>query len=123
MLGEKMEKHKVNVWLVNTGWVGGKYGVGKRIDIQYTRSLITAALNGSLDKVEYEKSSIFKTLIPTTCPDVPSEVLRPRAHWKDQNDFISTANKLVNEFHKNFEKYKEFANQEILSGAPQKITK
>ncbi len=123
MLGEKMLKHKVNVWQVNTGWIGGKYGVGKRIDIKYTRALISAALEGNLDKVEYKKSDIFGTLIPSECPGVPSEVLNPRSAWKDQDDFIATGNKLVDEFHNNFEKYREFANKEILSGAPKKINK
>jgi phosphoenolpyruvate carboxykinase (ATP) len=123
MLGEKMQKHKVNVWLVNTGWVGGKYGVGKRIDIKYTRAMITAALEGKLDAVEFEKGPVFGTMIPASCPGVPTEVLHPRSHWTDQKEFTATANKLVEEFHKNFEKYKEFASIEILSGAPKKINK
>ncbi len=123
MLGEKMQTHKVNVWQVNTGWIGGKYGVGHRIDIKYTRAMISAALDGKLDSVEYKKSDIFGTQIPVSCPGVPSEVLNPRSAWTDQSDFIATGNKLVDEFHKNFEKYKDFANEDILSGAPKKINK
>lgn len=120
MLGEKMLKHKVNVWLVNTGWIGGKYGVGKRIDIKFTRAMISAALEGKLEGSEFKRNSIFGTMVPVVCPGVPPEVLRPRSLWADQADFVVTANKLVEEFHKNFDKYKEFANKEILSGAPRK---
>ena len=123
MLGEKMQKHKVNVWQVNTGWIGGKYGVGHRIDIKYTRAIISAALEGKLDDVEFKKSDIFGTMIPVSCPGVPPDVLIPRNSWKNQDEFIATGNKLVSEFQKNFEKYKDFASEEILSGAPVQIKK
>jgi phosphoenolpyruvate carboxykinase (ATP) len=120
MLGEKMKKHKVNVWLVNTGWVGGKYGVGRRIDLKYTRAMITAVLEGKLDYVDYHVGSMLGTQIPSSCPGVPSELLRPKNNWTDIDEFYKTADKLVEEFHQNFEKYKEFANEEILAAAPKK---
>lgn len=120
MLGEKMRKHKVNVWLINTGWVGGKYGVGERIKLKYTRAMITAALEGKLDYVDYHVGSMFGTSIPTTCPGVPRELLRPKNSWTDQDEFYRTANRLVVQFHKNFEKYKDFANDEIMAAAPKK---
>lgn len=123
MLGEKMRKHKVNVWLVNTGWVGGKYGVGKRIDLKYTRAMITAALEGKLDFVDYHVGSMLGTHIPTSCPGVPTELLRPKNSWVDKEDFYKTADNLVDEFHQNFKKYKEFANEEILAAAPRKHDK
>jgi phosphoenolpyruvate carboxykinase (ATP) len=120
MLGEKMKKHNVNVWLVNTGWIGGKYGVGKRIDLRYTRAMISAALMGKLDYVDYHTGSMLGTQIPTSCPDVPAEILRPKNNWSDVNEFYNTANKLVDEFIQNFEKYKDFASKEILEAAPRK---
>jgi phosphoenolpyruvate carboxykinase (ATP) len=120
MLGEKMKKHKVNVWLVNTGWAGGKYGVGKRIDLKFTRAMITAALEGKLDYVDYHEGSMLGTQIPSACPGVPAELLRPKNTWADEEEFYNVADKLVEEFHKNFEKYKEFANEEILAAAPRK---
>ena len=120
MLGEKMKKHQVNVWLINTGWIGGKYGVGKRIDLRFTRAMITAALMGKLDYVDYHTGSMLGTQIPASCPDVPAEILRPKNNWTDVEEFYKTANTLVDEFNKNFEKYKEFANDEILAATPRK---
>jgi len=122
MLGEKMKRHKVNVWLVNTGWIGGKFGVGKRIDLRYTRAMISAALEGKLDYVEYHTGSMLGTKIPTSCPGVPSEILRPKNSWSDQDEFYRTANRLVDQFHKNFEKFRDIANDEIMAAAPRKNT-
>ncbi len=118
MLGKKMEQYEVNIWLINTGWTGGPYGVGSRIKLKYTRAMITAALNGTLDNVGYRTHSIFGTEIPMTCPEVPSEVLSPRETWKNDVAFYKKANELADAFNENFEKYKEFANEEIMSGAP-----
>ncbi len=123
MLGKKMEEYDVKIWLVNTGWTGGVYGVGSRIKLKYTRAMITAALNGTLDNVGYRTHSIFGTEIPMTCPDVPSELLSPRETWKDDIAFYQKANELADAFNANFEKYKEFANEEIMSGAPKKNLK
>ena len=119
LLGEKLKKHNVNVWLVNTGWVGGKYGVGSRIKLSYTRSLITAALNGDLNKVEYGTTPYFKLNFPKSCPGVPEEILEPRNSWKDKSEFEKTAVSLANSFVKNFEQYASGASKEILGAAPQ----
>lgn len=118
MLGEKMHEYDVNVWLVNTGWTGGPYGVGSRISLKYTRAMITAALNGSLNNVGYRKHSIFGAEIPTTCPGVPSEILSPRETWKDDVAFYKQANDLARRFTESFKKFEEYANDEIMGGAP-----
>jgi len=118
LLGEKLKKNNVNVWLLNTGWVGGKYGVGSRIKLAYTRSLITAALNGELDKVEYGTTPYFKLNFPKSCPNVPSEILEPKNAWKDKDAFNQTAQQLAASFVKNFDQYANAANEEILAAAP-----
>ncbi|MGB3468377.1 MAG: phosphoenolpyruvate carboxykinase (ATP) [Cyclobacteriaceae bacterium] len=118
MLGEKMEKYEVNIWLVNTGWTGGPYGVGSRIKLPYTRAMITAALTGKLNNVGFRTHSIFGTKIPMTCPNVPSEILSPRETWKNDTAFYAKANELAAKFNENFKKFEDFANEEILSGAP-----
>ena len=83
MLGERIAKHQSRVWLVNTGWTGGPYGTGKRMKIAHTRAMIRAALSGALDTVGYERDPIFNLDVPTSCPDVPAEVLKPRNTWPD----------------------------------------
>ncbi|WP_027004054.1 phosphoenolpyruvate carboxykinase (ATP) [Hugenholtzia roseola] len=118
MLGRKMEENSVNVWLVNTGWTGGGHGVGSRMKLPFTRAMITAALNGSLEKVSYEEHPIFGVQMPTTCPEVPTQILNPRKTWANPADYDQQANALANAFVKNFEKYADFANDEILAGAP-----
>ena len=118
LLGEKLKKNKVNVWLVNTGWSGGGYGVGSRMNLSYTRAMITAALNGELDKVKYESMPVFGLAIPKTCPNIPEEILNPRNTWDDKNAYDSKANSLAASFVKNFSQYAEFANEEILNAAP-----
>ena len=118
MLGAKMDENEVNVWLVNTGWTGGPYGVGSRISLKYTRAMITSALNGSLDNVGYRTHSIFGAEIPMTCPDVPGEILSPRETWQDDIAFYKKANDLADRFVENFKKFEEFANEEIMAGAP-----
>jgi len=118
LMGEKLKKHNVNVWLLNTGWVGGKYGVGSRIKLSYTRALITAALNGELDKVEYGTIPYFKLNFPKSCNGVPSEILEPVNSWKDKEAYNQTAQTLAGSFIKNFEQYASAANAEILAAAP-----
>jgi phosphoenolpyruvate carboxykinase (ATP) len=118
LLGEKLKKHKVNVWLLNTGWVGGKYGVGSRIKLSYTRALITAALNGEFDKAEFGTTPYFRLAYPKSCTGVPAEILEPRNSWKDKDMFDQTAVGLANNFIKNFEQYAAAANEEILAAAP-----
>lgn len=118
LLGKKLNEHKVNVWLLNTGWTGGAYGVGSRIKLAYTRSLITAALTGKLDAVAYETLPVFELAMPTSCEGVPSEILNPRNTWADKNAYDEKANNLANAFVKNFEQYASAANEEILAAAP-----
>jgi phosphoenolpyruvate carboxykinase (ATP) len=121
MLGKKMTENKVNVWLVNTGWSGGSYGVGNRIKLSYTRAMITAALNGQLDHVQFETHPVFGLQMPITCPEVPAEILNPRNTWSDKNSYDTKANDLANKFVKNFEQYADGASEEILAAAP-KVT-
>lgn len=122
LLGEKLEKHpEVNVWLVNTGWTGGKYGVGKRMSLKYTRAMINAAMDGSLDDVNYIADSIFGVLKPESCPNVPSEVLNPRNTWENVEAYDQQALALAQLFVNNFKQYEDKANDEILSAAPKAI--
>lgn len=118
MLGQKMTEHNVNVWMVNTGWSGGPYGVGSRMKLSYTRAMITAALNGSLDNVSFEVHPVFGMQMPTSCPDVPAEILNPRNTWADKAAYDAKANDLARQFIKNFEKYASGASQETLDAAP-----
>ena len=118
MLGNKMQENNVNVWLVNTGWSGGSYGVGERIKLKYTRAMITAALNGELNDVEFKKHKVFGLNMPTSCPNVPDEILSPKNTWEDKEAYDAKANELANAFNENFEKFADYANEEILAGAP-----
>ncbi|MBN8702874.1 MAG: phosphoenolpyruvate carboxykinase (ATP) [Bacteroidetes bacterium] len=118
LLGKKLKENKVNVWLINTGWTGGAYGVGSRIKLSYTRALITAALNGELDKVKFETLPIFGLSVPTACTNIPAEILNPRNTWKDKEAFDTKANSLAASFIKNFENFASAANEEIMAAAP-----
>ncbi|HEV7231614.1 MAG TPA: phosphoenolpyruvate carboxykinase (ATP) [Bacteroidia bacterium] len=118
LLGDKLKKNKVNVWLVNTGWSGGAYGEGKRMKLGYTRSMITAALNGSLEKSKFDTLPVFGLSMPLSCPDVPAEILNPRNTWKNKDAYDQKANQLAASFVKNFEQYAGMANAEILAAAP-----
>jgi phosphoenolpyruvate carboxykinase (ATP) len=123
LLGEKLDGKDINVWLVNTGWTGGSYGVGSRMKLSYTRAMITAALTGKLDNVTYEKLPVFELAIPTTCEGVPSEILNPRGTWGDKNAYDETANNLATKFVTNFEKYAAETSQDILNAAPKVMVK
>lgn len=118
MLGEKMRKHQVNVWMVNTGWSGGPYGIGKRMKLGYTRAMITAALKGELDQVEYTTHPVFGMQVPVACPGVPKEILEPRSTWPDKVAYDLKSRDLAREFVKNFEKYASGVTDEILKAAP-----
>lgn len=118
MLGKKMKEHQVNVWMINTGWSGGPYGVGSRMKLPYTRAMITAALEGKLDKVNFEAHPVFGMMMPTECPNVPSEILNPRNTWANKEDYDAKAKDLANQFIKNFEKYAAGVNEETLAAAP-----
>ncbi|WP_347159277.1 phosphoenolpyruvate carboxykinase (ATP) [Pontibacter chitinilyticus] len=118
LLGAKMKENDVNVWLVNTGWTGGPYGVGSRMKLAYTRATITAALSGALEKVAYAQHPVFGVSIPESCPGVPSQLLDPRNTWADKEAYDTKANVLAAAFVKNFAKYAEDSSEEILTGAP-----
>ena len=118
MLGEKMQEHKVNVWMINTGWTGGPYGIGSRMKLKFTRAMITAALNGELNSVQFEKDPIFGVAIPMECPDVPTEVLNPINTWEDKIAFTKKAKYLAGLFIKNFEKFAVGVSEDVLAAAP-----
>jgi len=118
MLGEKMRAHQVNVWMINTGWSGGPYGIGHRMKLSYTRAMITAALEGKLKEVKFEAHPIFGMEMPLSCPNVPSEILNPRNTWENKMDYDAKAKDLAKQFIKNFEKYASGVNQETLDAAP-----
>ena len=118
MLAKKIEDTHVNVWLLNTGWTGGPYGVGERMSLPHTRALITAALENKLEKVKYRTHEVFGLAMPLKCPGVPSEILDPRNTWKDKEAYDHQANELASAFLKNFEKYSSNANEKIMTGAP-----
>ena len=118
MLGEKMDKCNVNIWLINTGWSGGEYGTGKRISLKHTRSMISSILKGELDNIDYTKHKIFGLNMPNSCPNVPSKILNPKNTWSDKLAYNKKANILAEAFRKNFNQFAEHANQEILDAAP-----
>ena len=104
MLGEKMKRHGSQVYLINTGWSGGPYGIGARMDIDITRSIVHAALSGDLDDVEYDEDPLFHILVPRTCTDCPSDILNPRNTWADKDAFDQRARKLAADFSAHFDK-------------------
>jgi phosphoenolpyruvate carboxykinase (ATP) len=118
MLGKKMQDNKVNVWMINTGWTGGPYGIGNRMKLKFTRAMITAALEGELNNTLFETHPVFDVAIPIGCPGVPSEILNPRNTWTDKNAYDEKAKYLAGLFIKNFEKYAAGVSAEILAAAP-----
>ncbi|MEB0279833.1 MULTISPECIES: phosphoenolpyruvate carboxykinase (ATP) [unclassified Mucilaginibacter] len=118
LLGKKIKQHQVNVWLVNTGWTGGAHGVGQRMKLSHTRAMITAAMNGGLDNVDYHRHSIFNIAIPYSCPNVPDEVLDPKNTWASADNYEDSANKLAGAFVKNFDKYAAYSTPEIINAGP-----
>jgi len=118
MLGERIAKHGVRVWLVNTGWTGGAFGVGQRMKIGYTRAMIRAALAGALDGVGYTRDPIFNLDIPTSCPDVPDGVLQPRSTWANAADYDAQATKLARMFRENFSAFAAGVGAEVIAAGP-----
>jgi phosphoenolpyruvate carboxykinase (ATP) len=119
LLGQKLtENPNIKVWLLNTGYTGGPYGIGKRMSLPHTRALITAALTGKLDSVAYNAHPVFGVSIPTACDGVPAEVLNPRTTWSNAAEYDAKANELAVEFNKNFAKYADVASDEIKAAAP-----
>jgi len=105
MLGDLLRRHKSNVWLINTGWSGGPYGTGKRINLKYTRAIVNAALAGALDNVKTQTDPVFGLAVPVEIDGVPSKVLTPRATWSDPAAYDAQAKKLAGMFRENFEKF------------------
>jgi len=123
LLGDKLHGTDINVWLINTGWSGGSYGVGSRMKLSYTRAMITAALTGKLKEVAFDNLPIFDLAIPTSCEGVPTEILNPRGTWADKNAYDETANNLAGKFVKNFEKFAAETDASILAAAPKVMVK
>ncbi|MGA9638688.1 phosphoenolpyruvate carboxykinase (ATP) [Flavobacterium sp.] len=118
MLSQKIKEDDATVWLINTGWTGGAYGTGNRMKLKYTRAMIDAALNGELNQVEYQNHAVFGIAIPQSCPNVPSEILNPKNTWSDKELYDVKAVELARKFQANFEDFADYANAEILAGAP-----
>lgn len=118
LLGDKIKRYGVNCWLLNTGWVGGPYGIGKRISIKYTRTLLNAALNGTLDDVEYTTDEIFGFRVPRSCPDIPDSVLDPASSWASKEAYLKRYRGLAGRFIDNFKKFEEGTPPEIIASGP-----
>ncbi len=118
LLADKIRKHEVNCWLVNTGWSGGPYGVGKRMAIKYTRALLNAALDGSLNKVSYQTDPVFGVQVPTSCPGVPQEILQPRNTWSDKEAYDKKAQHLATLFVENFRQFEDKAPERVKEAGP-----
>ncbi|MGA3049601.1 MAG: phosphoenolpyruvate carboxykinase (ATP) [Terracidiphilus sp.] len=118
MLGARLKQHQANCWLVNTGWSGGKFGVGKRMSLRHTRALVNAALDGQLDKVDYITEPAFGLNIPVSCPGVPSEILNPRNMWSDKAAYDRQATSLAAQFESNFRQFN--ASEQVSAAGPKK---
>ena len=118
LLGEKIQEHQVKCWLVNTGWTGGPYGAGHRMEIAYTRAMINAALRGDLDETSFEPDPVFGVQVPSACYNVPDEVLRPRNTWQDKAAYDQQAHKLAGMFAENFQQFKDMVTEDVRSAGP-----
>jgi phosphoenolpyruvate carboxykinase (ATP) len=118
LLGEKIAKYKAKVWLVNTGWTGGAYGVGKRMGITHTRAMIAAALGGRLDQVSYRNDPVFNLDVPATCPGVPDAVLDPRSTWPNPQAYDEQARKLARMFVDNFKVFEQDVAPSVKAAGP-----
>lgn len=118
MLGERIQQHQANVWLVNTGWSGGGYGVGHRMKIAYTRAMVRAALNGTLAEVPVELDPIFRVAVPVRCPGVPVKVLTPRGTWEDTAAYDAQARNLARMFAENFSEFEDLVPREVREAGP-----
>ncbi len=118
MLGEKIERYNTKVYLINTGWSGGPYGIGKRMNLKYTRAMVTAALNGELDSVEYIHDETFNVDVPQSCPGVPSEIMNPADTWDNKEAYDVYAKKLAKMFKENFENKYPNMPENIVNAGP-----
>ncbi len=120
MLKQRMLKHNAQCWLVNTGWVGGRFGVGKRISIRHTRNLLSAALDGKLDAIKYRKDKLFGFEVPLSCPDVPEDVLEPSSSWGNKEEYWKKYDALGSRFIENFKLFKKGCSQEVIDAGPKR---
>jgi len=118
LLGERVAKHDVRVWLINTGWSGGPYGAGKRISITYTRAMVRAVLSGALDQVTFRTDPVFGVAVPTSCPEVPVDVLMPRSTWGSELDYDIQAKRLAGMFMENFKKFESSTEKMVIEAGP-----
>ena len=118
LLGKKLNENNVNVWLINTGWSGGSYGVGERIKLSYTRAMITAALENKFENVSFISDAVFGLQMPVQCEGVPSEILNPKNTWADPSQYDKKALHLANQFTENFKEFESFASNKIIEGGP-----
>ncbi|QDZ19696.1 phosphoenolpyruvate carboxykinase [Chloropicon primus] len=118
MLGEKLRKHGAKVWLVNTGWTGGAYGVGTRMKLEYTRAMVNSALAGELDDADYVTDPVFGLEVPSSVPGVPDDVLQPRATWADADEYDTSAQRLAEMFKENFKKFADQVSEPIRTAGP-----
>lgn len=123
ILRKKIEKTGARVWLVNTGWVGGKFGIGKRINIRHTRNMLNAALDGKLDKVEYRKDRLFGFKVPLNCPDVPENVLDPETAWGDKEEYWKKYDALATRYIENFKLFIKGVPDEVIKAGPVRYSK
>jgi len=122
LLSDKMAEHGATAWLINTGWSGGSYGVGNRMKIKFTRAMLNAALDGDLDDVAYATDARFGFEVPTSCPNVPTEILQPRGTWDDSAAFDLTADKLASMFLDNFSRYAAGVSDDVNAAAPKPVS-
>jgi phosphoenolpyruvate carboxykinase (ATP) len=118
LLGEKIAQHQSRAWLVNTGWSGGPYGIGKRIQLSYTRAMVRAILEGKLDDIATREDPVFGFHVPRECPGVPPEVLDPKTTWSDGAAYDAQASKLAGMFKANFEQYSDDASAQVAASGP-----
>ena len=118
LLGQRIAEHRVKVWLVNTGWTGGPYGTGRRMPIDQTRAMVAAALSGDLNDVLFERDPVFNVEVPTVCPGVPADVLRPRGTWSEGAAYDAQAQQLANMFRENFKAWEDEAAEDVRQAGP-----
>jgi phosphoenolpyruvate carboxykinase (ATP) len=118
ILGRKIAQHGARCWLINTGWSGGAYGVGRRIKLPYTRAMVRAALSGELDNAKFVPDPRFKVEVPAAVPGVPADMLQPRLTWPDEHAYDAKAAELAQRFAANFEKFSDQAPPEVQAAAP-----
>ncbi|HWL66395.1 MAG TPA: phosphoenolpyruvate carboxykinase (ATP), partial [Actinomycetota bacterium] len=116
--GEKISQHRANVYLVNTGWTGGPYGIGRRMDLTHTRRMVSAATSGQLEDVDTKLHDIFNLEVPVECPGVPADVLDPRSTWSDKAAYDKQARELAEMFVKNFERFARDVSDDVVKAGP-----